>query len=815
MDRFNKKICARIKEHVLSTPDKQAVVGSGFILSYAELDSLSNRIAAMIVARLSLSATGICVGVYMERDRYLIPTILALLKLGVTYVPISKEVPQERIKLITDNCHMSLVVTSGDGGGQLFPGVPTINAGHAADSEPAFTPVADNGQCAYIIYTSGTTGQPKGVCISYQGLYALLTNLGRPAYTNLSADSRVLLFASVNFDASIPEIFGPLFYGGTVIVASQAHRSDVKLLYQLICSERVSFCLLPPSLLTRMPSFDFPAMDTLMAGGEPMVASLRQQALRHGYRFMNAYGPTENTVYSSMRNMADDVSPQNIGRPLEGIVGFVVDEHLRPVKPGDCGELLLGGQQLALGYLHQPQLTREAFVSSPFPGVARLYRTGDIVRLMTDGSYEFIGRNDSQVKIHGYRIELNDIKHSIEQCTGVWQAFVRTEPLGSDRHIVAYVQMKEGYAHDRVKAELASYLPSYMMPRFTVFVDQFPMNANGKIDAGRLKNTVLEKITCNDRELTATETVIMQVLAKIIGIANISVDAHFFNDLGLSSIQVMDALAMLEYAGLYVGASDFYDYPTIATLASRHSDARQSYWYRQPVKGKKTMVLVSGYTSFVFLYAKLAELIADHYNIFVIESYHDNRQRHHRTCEQFTDAYLEAVLPVQQEYGVDLITGFCLGGELGLLLAHKLHRQTGCLPHVVVLDGEVDRDKDTSRLAPLMFKGFPDELNVFRFETDKMLIASMPDFVYEGRVTTILSKQPMADVITEHHAAELVTDEHRRWARVYFDRAPEFWRRKYPDCEMLFLDVDHWGFLIDEERSTVPLARYFVSLAGQ
>jgi len=224
------------------------------------------------------------------------------------------------------------------------------------------------------------------------------------------------------------------------------------------------------------------------------------------------------------------------------------------------------------------------------------------------------------------------------------------------------------------------------------------------------------------------------------------------------------------------------------------------------------MVLVSGYTSFVFLYSMFAQLIAEKYNIFVIESYHDNRIRYHQTSEQLVDKYLEAVLPVQQEYGIDIITGFCLGGELGLYLAHKLNLQTGAKPHVVVLDGEVDRDKDKSHLTPLMFKGFPTELNLFRLETDQTLITTMPDFVYEGRVTSILSKHPMADVITPHHESNIITDEHRRWAQIYFDRTPGFWKRKYPDCEIMYLDVDHWGFLIDPEHSTIPLAAYFNQL---
>ena len=811
MNIYNQKILDTIKEHLLTEPGKQTVIGDGFTLTLSEIDQISNRIAALVGQHLNPADKNICVGVYMERNIYIIPSILALLKLGVTYVPISTAIPHERIRYIAEDCKMSLILTSGVSCDELS-GIPIVNVHDCEDCEQTFQPVEDNGECVYIIYTSGTTGRPKGVCISYCGLYTLLQNLGDPHTTNFSDKSRVLLFASINFDASIAETYGALFHGGSIIIASEEQRNDVKKLYQLMCEERVSFCLLPPSLLTRMPSFDFPGMDTLMAGGEAMVPTLREKILGHGYRFMNAYGPTENTVYSSMRDMSEDVPTQNFGRVMSGITGYVVDENLQPVKTGESGELLLGGSQLAIGYLNQPELNKEVFVENPFPGVSRLYRTGDIVRLAADGSYEFIGRRDSQVKIHGYRIELNEIKRCIEECEGVWQAFVRTEFLGEDKHIVAYIQMQDGKFNEGIKETLAARLPSYMIPQFIVFVDQFPVNSNGKIDAHLLKNTSLEKLTHNDGELSGTENVIMQVMAKILQVEAINIDAHFFNDLGLSSIQVMDTIAMLDYAGIYMAAKDFYAYPTIRLLASQKNDVKMSYWYQKPVRGKKTMVLVSGYTSFVFLYSMFAQLIAEKYNIFVIESYHDNRIRYHQTSEQLVDKYLEAVLPVQQEYGIDIITGFCLGGELGLYLAHKLNLQTGAKPHVVVLDGEVDRDKDKSHLTPLMFKGFPTELNLFRLETDQTLITTMPDFVYEGRVTSILSKHPMADVITPHHESNIITDEHRRWAQIYFDRTPGFWKRKYPDCEIMYLDVDHWGFLIDPEHSTIPLAAYFNQL---
>lgn len=811
MNAIKERICDAIEQHILSMPDKQAVVGDGFVMNYSELGQMSNRIAAVVGQRIATSDTQACVGVYMDRDRFLIPSILALLKLGVTYVPLSPALPHDRIRYIAEDCKMSLILTSADGQSAL-QGIPTLNVSQCTDDTLTYRPYEGDGECVYIIYTSGTTGRPKGVCISYKGLYSLLKNLGNPCYTNISADSRVMLFASINFDASIAESFGAFYHGATIIIASEEHRNDVKKLYQFMCQQRVTFCFLPPTLLTRMPSFDFPDMDTLMAGGEAMIPTLREQILGHGYRFMNAYGPTEVTVYSSMRDMSEDVSSQNIGKAMSGIAGYVVDEQLKPVKPGEVGELLLGGDQLAIGYRNLPELNKEAFIDSPFPEVKRLYHTGDIVRLMDDGSFDYIGRRDSQIKIHGFRIELNEIKRSIENCEGVWQAFVRTELLGEDKHIVAYVQMQEGCPSDHVKKEIAQRLPSYMMPRFMVFLDQFPMNANGKVDGSQLKNTSLEALTHNDRKLTGTETVIMQVMSKVLKVEAINVDADFFEELGVSSMQVMDTIATLDYAGLYMSAKDFYDYPTISKLANRHSDARQSYWYQPPTHDKKTMIIVSGYTSFVFLYSKLAELIADKYNIYIFESYHDNRSRTHLTCEQLVDKYLEDALPIQEEYGIDVITGFCLGGELGLYLAYKLHQQTGALPHAVVLDGEVDRDKDRSHLVPLIFKGFPMELNLFRLETDQILCTTMPDFVYEGQVTSILSKKPMAEVITPFHESEFVTDEQRKWAQIYFERTPAFWKRRYPDCQISYLDVDHWGYLTDEKRSTIPLAEFFNKL---
>ena len=821
MDLFHHKINEQINNCINRFPDKIAVKVDDYEMSYRELAAEADQISHAILrhlAVLKLSGKPLNIGVCLNRDKYLIPSVVALLRLGITYIPIPPTLPSKRIKYIADNCEMDLILTTSNLSAHI-PDTPLLTLDTIKEKNCCCQALEKNiseNPTAYIIYTSGTTGNPKGVSIPYSSLYAFLSVINRPELTNISSDSRIMMFASINFDASIIEIYGSLFYGATMIIASEEVRNDVVLLYDLMINERISYCFLTPSLMSVFPSYDFPDMDTLCVGGEAMIPSVAQRCMGHNYRLLNAYGPTENVVYSTLGHITPDVSPLNIGHTLPTVKGYVFDDHLQPVAVGESGELMLGGAQLASGYVNNPSLTQSSFIPNPIKADAQqyptLYHTGDLVKLQADGSYLYLGRKDSQIQLHGFRIELGEIKHQIEKCAGVQEAYVRIEEIGSDKQLVAYIQTADGKDQSElIKQEISQFLAPYMVPSLYVFLQQFPLNMNGKIDASRLVNTQLQKMTQNADAVSPEEAILKSVVARVMGFDDINIDVNLIDELGMTSLQIMQATTSLAFTSFYISAKDFIDNKTIRQIAANHA-ATPCYWYNSPDKHRPVMIIVSGYTSFSFLYTKWVRNIQDHYSIFVIESYHDTMEV--MDMDTLTDKYYDMVKSVISEYGCDILTGFCLGGEIALYLAHKIALRDNILPHAIVLDGEVDRGPEYREKTPtFIFPDFTPEINDLRFDQDMTLVETTPDFHYQGRVTSILSKN-FNDKFSDVFEDKALSKEYLEFARSYFDRSPAYWKRRYPECELLFVDSNHDTYLLDQP-SVSFLTEYFSHLAAQ
>ena len=812
--------------------DKVAVKVKGEELSYATLNRMADDILNKLHFTLGniqessdeASSRDIKIGVYLPRDRYLIPAIWAVIKGGYTYVPLDVETPIERLKFILKDCGVSAVLCETSSIGLLddtltVDVLSTTTNGVQKDKVnlTEFRP----SEIAYIIYTSGTTGKPKGVPVSYQSLLNFLYTVSLPDNFNISANSILLCFASINFDASILDIMAPLYYGGTIILADENQRRDIMQLYFLLKEERVTIVLLPPSLMTLMPDFAFPSMDTLIIGGEKMLPSIVQRTSGFHYRLLNAYGPTENTVISTVREMTPGISCENIGRTIPGVVGHVLKPDLTPAEIGEIGELCIGGVQLTSGYINRPELNQEKFIENPFEDKSEapiLYKTGDLVRLMTDGSYDFIGRKDTQVKFNGYRIELEEIAKAIEQCAGVVQACVLVESKGTGESLVAYVKFEGSLVGDefeKIKKRIRQYLPQYMIPSAWVRIDEFPRNINGKIDRGRLsayaQNTETEssKLVNTPTNKNQKEEIVSQVIANILERDVVDVDCDLFNDLGMTSIQIMQVPMNLEMFGIQISVSDIYANRTIRKILKNHQP-QLSHWFNEPTADKPVLVVVSGYTSFSFLYSDFAKGLSDLYSIFVFESYQEETESVASSCESLISYYMDTLLPIAQQYKIAAITGFCLGGELGLLLAHELYKQTAILPHVVVLDGEVFRSRIKEEYIPTYMDFLPEKINVERFNRDMDLIQSMPDFHYEGKVTSILANQ-YDDSLPPFSQKLKPTKLQIECARYFYERTPIMWKKYYPDCNLFYVDAVHLTFLRDS-KNVKPIVEYFCKI---
>lgn len=816
-----------IRESVKQEPDKAAVRVGEKCFTYRDLFQFADQFATGIQDFLSREdrkkGTPVRIGVFVRRNERLEAAILSIIKLGCTYVPIDTDTPVERVAFIAQDASLAFFLTEEAVKDQLPQDVPMLTVEEILQKEPRdiTADYATEDNESYLIFTSGTTGRPKGVRINYTNLYYFLLTCMREDNFHFHHDSVVLHYTSINFDVSVLELYNALFNGATLVVVNEEGRKDVKKVYQMINKWKVTFMFLPPTMFNLFTEFNFVAMETACTGGEAMPRSLAERIGKRPYRLINGYGPAECTPISSMRDVSTPDLYRNIGWASPYGTYVVVDEQLQPVRPGEEGELLIGGPQVFSGYLNRPELTNEMLIDNPFAETRekapKLYHTGDIVRLCEDGSCEFVGRMDSQVKLYSHRIELGEILVQIEKCEEVRGAYIRVEEVGSNKHIVAYIQPKDPEVCqsnkaivdtiDKIKEQIRVVLPDYMIPTMWNFLPKFPITINGKIDGKKLVNKPFHYIEVDDEgSLTSDERILKQELCRVMEFDNISIHEDLFEVYGLSSIQTMQVSVDLNRMGMQVSALEMYKYRTIHEII-KHRDARLNYWYNDGDDTQKPVIIViSGYTSFGNMYTQLADRLTDKYSIYVVDYYHailDGKRL--KDLEELMAIYREMVAPVVAKHRVCCFTGICFGGEQALLLAHQLYAGQAEKPHVIVIDGEVDRDTRRETNGHLHFDFLSDEENAVRIDNDFTVMETFPDFHYEGKLSVFLSGEYVAyEAWFDPDWTEVKATALRR----AYDTNRERWEKRYPDCYIGIMPSDHANFWNSEPSLTI-LADYF------
>ncbi|MBB6131888.1 amino acid adenylation domain-containing protein, partial [Mucilaginibacter lappiensis] len=413
----------------------------------------------------------------MERSLEMVIGILGVLKAGGAYVPIDPGYPQDRIDYILSDTGSALVLSQR--GLQekeefILPEdkvvyIDLTEAFYRAEDSSAIPSYSGSGDLAYVIYTSGTTGLPKGVMVEHQGVINLVFAQQLQLETN--SESKVLQFASLVFDASVSEIFSALLLGAELSILPPDIRQDASLLGEYITNHHINIATLPPALLIAIPHAEFSDLETLIVAGESSSSELLRR-WRIGRRLINAYGPTEGTVCVSMHQYESGDLNTNIGRPISNTQVYVLDGNGNPVPVGVSGELYIGGAGLSRGYLNRSELTAERFIANPFcteadkaKGYTRLYKTGDLVRWLSDGNLEYLGRNDDQVKIRGYRIELGEVEHALSGVPGIGQSCVvcreRVTEGGTIKYLVGYYVAEEEstLSKESILSALSGVLP--------------------------------------------------------------------------------------------------------------------------------------------------------------------------------------------------------------------------------------------------------------------------------------------------------------------------------------------------------------------
>lgn len=487
-----------IEEQVSMTPDAVAVVFEDEQLSYAALDARANQLAHCL-RKLGVRP-GTLVAICVERGVDMIAGLLGVLKAGGAYIPLDPEYPQERLKFILTDSKAQTLVTQERLRSRLpVVDCPVVCLESVASIDiwrtPTNTPLAQSPQSpAYCIYTSGSTGVPKGTLVSHGAIVNLVGDWVRREPVKPS--DRFSLWTSIGFDVSVWEWMLPLSQGASLAIPTESTRLDAESFLRWAKRQGVTTAYLPPHVARALPelvSSGIAIPGTLLLGVEPLDEERLCNSLAHS-RVVNGYGPTEATVYAT--TYRDKLQPLDrtlpIGKPIDNTSVYVLDETLKVAPPGAVGEIYIGGDGLAIGYLHRPDLTAQGFIPNPFgePG-SRMYRTGDLARRLPDGNLEFVGRIDNQVKVHGFRIELGEIEAVLLRCSGVRNAVViaRDDNRG-EKCLVAYLTPESGAS--LTASELRTYildkLPSYMLPSAWVVLDAMPLTSNGKVDRRALAN---------------------------------------------------------------------------------------------------------------------------------------------------------------------------------------------------------------------------------------------------------------------------------------------------------------------------------------
>ncbi|MFE7582157.1 amino acid adenylation domain-containing protein [Streptomyces gardneri] len=565
-------------EQAVKNPGAPAVYSDAGVLTYGELNERSRVLAERLVA--DGAGPGVPVGVCVERTPDLLVAVLAVLRAGSCYVPLDPNYPAERLAFMVKDSGTRLLLTTPASRANCPAGPTVVVLGDTVTTEPGDRPVPVVPEdTAYIIYTSGSTGLPKGVAIHHGGCVAMLSEMDRifegRDMSGISAAS------SICFDMSVMEIFPALCRGGAVVlVESAVHLPDSAY------ADRITHLNVVPSVMNGLLDAGGlpPNVRTVVFGGEPLRRKLVDRAYREtgADRVYNAYGPTEATVFSSHKWVPQDETDEpSIGTPSSTARAYVLDENLKPLPAGVPGELYVGGVGLAHGYVNRPRTTAERFVPDPFLDGERMYRTGDVVTCTEDGELRFGGRSDHQVKLRGFRIELEEVEARLTGRPGVREAAAVVRGNRLIGYVVPADDSREASPEGdgvwldaerqaALTGGLAAELPDYMVPGTVVFLTALPLAPGGKLDRAALPDPPAADPGAPLRAAsTPTEVALAEIWGQLLDLepTGIDVQAAFYDLGGDSLLLVRLARLMTRRFDRRVRVPDLFSFRDIASLA--------------------------------------------------------------------------------------------------------------------------------------------------------------------------------------------------------------------------------------------------------
>ncbi|WP_330347951.1 non-ribosomal peptide synthase/polyketide synthase [Streptomyces sp. NBC_00582] len=670
-------------EQVRATPDAVALVADGTTSTYADLDARTARLARALAGQGVGPETP--VAVLMDRSADLVVAILGIVRAGGVHVPLDPGFPPARVDLVVRETGAALVLTE-----------DVLTALVESEPEPgAGTPEVrcHPQQLAYVTYTSGSTGRPKGVAVTHADVAGLAQ---APCW---GAHDRVLLHSPSAFDASTYELWVPLLNGGRIVVAPPG-RLGVAELCRTVADHGVTALWLTAGLF-RVVAEEAPGglagVREVWTGGDVVSATAvgRVMDACPGIRVVDGYGPTETTTFAAHHPMdtpPDPARPVPLGRPMAGMRLYVLDERLRPAPTGVVGELYLAGTGVARGYTGRPAATAERFTADPYgPPGARMYRSGDLARLLPDGTVEFAGRADDQVKVRGFRVEPAEVESALVRCPGIAQAAV----VARDDRLVAYVvpdPAREVAFDPREAADrLRRDLPSHLVPAAFVALDALPLTAHGKLDRAALPAPAHGTDGTGRGPRTPHEQVLCDLFAEVLGVERVGVDDGFF-DLGGHSLLAARLVSRIrDTLGAELGLRTLFQTPTVAGLARRLAlrdtdDSLEVLLPLRPQGSATPLFCVHPGGGISWCYSGLLHHIAPDHPVYALQARSLGRDEPRPTSyEEMAADYVEQIRKVQPE-GPYLLLGWSAGGLVAHAVATELQRRGQRTALLAILD---------------------------------------------------------------------------------------------------------------------------------
>jgi tyrocidine synthetase-3 len=697
-----------VEEQAARTPQQPAILCDGQQLTYAELNERANRVAWKL--RELGVGPGVYVGITMKRSSEMIIGALAILKAGGAYIPLEATLPKARMAHILGTLGRTCVVTTSDQQTvqEAAAELPNVTAmiymdeasaalsGYAVDNPQ---PLAGPQDTAYTIFTSGSTGVPKGVVVAHRTAVNLIDWVNRTF--EMGSSDRGLFITSLSFDLSVYDVFGMLAAGGSIRVATERELGEPEQLVRILANEPITFWDSAPAALQQLTAY-FPKLTAssgerrrslrlVFLSGDwiPLTLPDQVRAAFEGAQVVSLGGATEATIWSNYYPI-EAIDPEWVsipyGKPIQNASYYILDQHLQPCPIGVAGDLYIGGQCLAIGYLNAPELTAEKFIVNPFVAGegARMYRTGDVARWRADGNMEFLGRVDHQVKIRGYRVELGEIGSQLIRHKAVREAIVIDREDGQgQKYLCAYIVAAEEIDGEQLKAYLAGELPAYMIPTYMLQLDSIPITSNGKVDRKALPepDARMNETEAYTEAKNETEAKLVELWQEVLGASQVGTHDNFFN-LGGQSLKATALMASINEAfDIGIPLSHIFQFPTISQLApviaafkELGSQTNETLaLLGQP--NRKPVFCFPPITGYGIVFKAIADALTD-YSVYAFDFVNS---------DELLQLYIDQMLMVQK-HGPYTLLGYSAGGNIAFELAKLMEEQGHQVEQVILLD---------------------------------------------------------------------------------------------------------------------------------